>query len=142
MSYISPPLIRARLSGMNQGIQEVIAIREAQWVDIGRFQRPINALSKGALYLVVWFSCHHYLTVHDPRRHMCQLPLVSVRFFGLVIADYASLLLIRCCSPFPGSYKYPSLNHSIIFSLFILRVFSLPCIHLRTYPSLQNLFLS
>ena len=34
MPYISPPLIPARLSGMNQGVQEAIATWEALWVDI------------------------------------------------------------------------------------------------------------
>ena len=62
--YISPLLIRARLLGTNQGIQETIAIREALWVD-WMVQKPINALLKGVFYLAVWFSCHHYLTVRE-----------------------------------------------------------------------------
>jgi len=39
--YISPPLIRAQSSGMNQGIQEAITIQEAQRVDIGRLRNPL-----------------------------------------------------------------------------------------------------
>ena len=39
--YIIPPLIRAQLSRTNQGIQEAIAIREAQRVDIGRLRNPL-----------------------------------------------------------------------------------------------------
>ena len=41
LSYISPPLIHARLSGMNQGLQGVITIREAQQVDIGRLRNSL-----------------------------------------------------------------------------------------------------
>ena len=44
--YISPLLIRARLSGTNQGIQETIAIQEALWVDIGRFRNPLMRSQK------------------------------------------------------------------------------------------------
>ena len=44
--YISPPLIRARPSGMNQGIQEAIAIREAQRVNIGRLRNPLMCPQK------------------------------------------------------------------------------------------------
>ena len=41
MLYISPPLIYARPLGTNQGIQEEIAIREAQRVNIGRLRNPL-----------------------------------------------------------------------------------------------------
>ena len=39
--YNSPPLIRARFSGTNQGIQRVMAAREVQRVDIGRLRNPL-----------------------------------------------------------------------------------------------------
>ena len=41
MSYISPPLIRARSSGTNQGIQEAKTIQEAQQVDTGWLRNPL-----------------------------------------------------------------------------------------------------
>ena len=37
-------------------------------------QKSINALSKGASYLAVWFCYHIYLTVCEPRWRACQLP--------------------------------------------------------------------
>ena len=69
--YISPLLIRARLLGTNQGIQETIAIREALWVDIGRFRNPLMHSQKACSTWPVWFSCHHYLTVREQRRRVC-----------------------------------------------------------------------
>ena len=44
--YISPPLIRARLSGTNQGARKATITRETQWVYFGQFQRYINAFLK------------------------------------------------------------------------------------------------
>ena len=81
MSYISPPLIHAQLSGrIKESKRHSLSKKLNRW-KLGRFQKPINTLLKGALYLAVWFSCHHYLTFHEPRRHVCQLTLAFVRFF-------------------------------------------------------------
>ena len=46
MSYISSPLIRARFSRTNQGIQDTIAIWEALWVDMGWFRNPLMCFQK------------------------------------------------------------------------------------------------
>ena len=46
MPYISPPLIRVRLSGTNQGTQEAIAVREVQRVDIGRLRNSLMCPQK------------------------------------------------------------------------------------------------
>ena len=50
MPYISPPLIRALSLRMNQGVQEAITIREAQWVDIGQL-RNLLMRSQKAFYV-------------------------------------------------------------------------------------------
>ena len=44
--YNSPPLICARFSGTNQGIQRVMAIGEVQRVDIGRLRNPLMCPQK------------------------------------------------------------------------------------------------
>ena len=44
--YIRPPLIRAQLSRMNQGVRKAAITQETQWVYFGRFQRSINAFLK------------------------------------------------------------------------------------------------
>ena len=44
--YNSPPLICARFSGTNQGIQGVMAIWEVQRVDIGRLRNPLMCPQK------------------------------------------------------------------------------------------------
>ena len=44
----------------------------------------INAPLKGALYLVVWFSCHHCLTVHELRQRVWQLQWGFVEFPALI----------------------------------------------------------
>ena len=67
VSYISPPLIHAQLSGrIKESKRHSLSEKLSGWI-LGWFQKPINALLKGALYLAVWFSRHHYLTVCELR---------------------------------------------------------------------------
>ena len=65
--YISPPLIHTWFSGrIKESKRHSLSEKLSGWI-LGWFQKPINALSKGALYLAVWFSRHHYLTVCELR---------------------------------------------------------------------------
>ena len=78
--YIIPLMIHAQLSRrIKESKRHSLSEKLNGWI-FRRFQKPINALSKGTLYLAIWFSRRHYLTVREPSRHTCQLALVSVRF--------------------------------------------------------------
>ena len=83
MPYISPPLIHARFTGRIKESKRCLLFEKLNGWTLGRFQKPINALLKGALYLAVWFIRHHYLTVCESRWRVCQLALEFVRFFLL-----------------------------------------------------------
>ena len=56
-----------------QGIQKALTFEKVNRWKFGRFQKPINALSKDVLSQAIWFNRHHYLTVRELRRHACQL---------------------------------------------------------------------
>ena len=87
MPYISPPLIHARFTGRIKESKRCLLSEKLNGWTLGWFQKPINALLKGALYLAVWFNRHHYLTVRELRWCACQLALESVRFFCSIIVD-------------------------------------------------------
>ena len=87
MPYIRPPLIHARFTGRIKESKRCLLSKKLNEWTLGRFQKPINALLKGALYLAIWFSRHHYLTVRELSWRACQLALEFVRFFCSIIVD-------------------------------------------------------
>ena len=65
---LAPPLIHAQFSRRIKESKRHSLSEKLIGCTLGRLQKPINALSKGALYLAIQFSRHHYLTIHEPKR--------------------------------------------------------------------------
>ena len=78
--YISPPLIHARLLERIKESKSHLHLRRSTGGNLGGFRNPLMRFSKGALFRVVWFSHHHYLTIRESRWRVCQLALASVKF--------------------------------------------------------------
>ena len=112
--YISPPLIRARLSGRIKEstryfCSESLTIRNSCGHNI-----PLMLFSKDALFWCARFSCHYFLTVHEPGLRTCQLSLAFVRaFFVLWVVPIYYWLNV----PLPSFSPINSSPH-VVFSLF------------------------
>ena len=101
VSYISPPLIHARLP---RRIKEPIrpsCFESPTARDSCGYCFPLMLFSKDALFRSAKFNCHYCLTVCEPKRRTCRLPLAFVGFF----VNRAYLLLIKRSHVLFRSYK-------------------------------------
>ena len=117
--FISPPLIRAQFSGVNQGTQETKGLAENSNGQNRAIEVSINALSKGVLLLAI------------------RSAVISLWRFvnrsGMHVALNEGLLGIpplRCGVLRTFPYKYSLLSLFLTFASFVLQIFTLSSIHL------------
>ena len=71
MLYISPRLIRARLLGRIKEPTRYFCSESLIVKNLCGHNIPLMLFLKDAMFWCAWFSCHYYLTVHEPGRRAC-----------------------------------------------------------------------
>ena len=134
---LAPPLIHARLSGRIKELTRHFCFESRTVRNFSKYGIPLKLFSKDKLFQSAKFSCHYYLTIHEPRRRACRLSLAFVGSF----VNHAYLLLIKRIPVLFCFYKWFFSKHSFTFSLPTSWAYSMLIIHLSAYSPAQRPFL-